>query len=522
MSARGRQILPGILSVRLGGIALAALALFLAPAVAIHARDRRNEPNCSGTVTQTRNPLVASYSVSCSRPARVFIEFGPDTSYGLKTWTRRTVESGGNHIVDILVAGMRAFTTYHMRAIAQFDERHTFEDEDRLFSTEGPTPARVPGISVTRYRAANVSGVELFGFVFSPPNEIQALATDTDGNLIWYYDFDSAEGFPFPIKLLSNGHLMLVVTRVPPPSVGLQEDSSIREIDLAGDIIRELTISDLNQRLKAHGFPLIAQSFHHDFCVLPNGHIVVLVDSEKTLSDLIGIPGDTIVQGDELVELDDQWQPTWLWSGFDHLDVNRHPMGTFDWTHANAVAYDKADGNLLLSLRSQSWILKIDYRNGHGSGDILWRLGPDGDFSMSGNSADWFYAQHAPAIFHGGDDQFMLGVFDNGNLRPMNGSPCILNCFSRALILRVQEDRHFAEREWQYLTNVFSAWGVYIERLNDDYIEVAMSQPDLTKVGSRIVQVTTDSEPLAVWQVDTDVLFYRAFRLPSLYPGVQW
>ena len=190
-----------ILDARLAEAAFAALALFLVPAIAIHAADAQVEPTCSGTVTQTRNPLVASYSVSCACPARVLIEFGPDTSYGLKTWTRRTVESGGHQVIEILVAGMRAFTTYHMRAVAQFDDRHVFEDQDRVFSTGGPAPDRVPGISVTHYIAANVSGVELFGFVSAaPPNQIQALATDTDGNLIWYYDFDTKEGFPFPIK----------------------------------------------------------------------------------------------------------------------------------------------------------------------------------------------------------------------------------------------------------------------------------------------------------------------------------
>lgn len=501
--------------------ALVLLGFFLAPGTAVHAADGRDETTCNGVVVETRNPLVASYSVSCERPARVWIEFGPDTSYGLKTWTQRTVESGGHQVTEILVGGMRAFSRYHMRAIVEFDGQGRFEDQDRTFSIGGPTPGRVPGISVTHYRAADLHGVELFGFVFSPPNEIQALATDTDGNLIWYYDFDSTEGFPFPIKLLPNGHLMLVVTRNPPPSVGIQDDSSIREIDLVGNVIRELRISELNQRLKAHGFRLVAQSFHHDFCVLPNGHIVVLVDNEKTVSNLVGVAGDTLVQGDDLVELDDQWQPIWLWSGFDHLDLNRHPMGIFDWTHANAVVYDSADGNLLVSLRSQSWILKIDYRNGHGSGDILWRLGPGGDFSMR-DSSDWFYAQHAPAIFHHGEDQFRLGLFDNGNLRPTDGSPCTSNCFSRALILHVQEESHLAEAEWQYLPGVFSSWGGYIERLNDRYIEVAMSQPDLNEVGSRIVQVTTDSEPLPVWQVDTNVLFYRAFRVPSLYPGVEW
>lgn len=54
-----------------------------------------------------------------------------------------------------------------------------------------------------------------------------------------------------------------------------------------------------------------------------------------------------------------------------------------DWTHANALVYAADDGNLLLSLRDQSWILKIDYQNGSGSSDVLWTLGYRGDFEPS-------------------------------------------------------------------------------------------------------------------------------------------
>jgi Arylsulfotransferase (ASST) len=35
------------------------------------------------------------------------------------------------------------------------------------------------------------------------------------------------------------------------------------------------------------------------------------------------------------------------------------------------VVYSHDDGNLLLSMRHQSWILKIDYENGTGSGNSL-------------------------------------------------------------------------------------------------------------------------------------------------------
>jgi len=43
---------------------------------------------------------------------------------------------------------------------------------------------------------------------------------------------------------------------------------------------------------------------------------------------------------------------------------------------------------------------------------------------------------------------------------------------------------------------------------------------------SRIQEVTMDSNPQLVWQMDVTgdygQLVYRGFRLPSLYPGVEW
>src|SRR5262249_36264833 len=72
------------------------------------------------------------------------------------------------------------------------------------------------------------------------------------------------------------------------------------------------------------------------------------------------------------------------------------------------------DGNLVLSIRHQDWVVKIDYRNGAGDGHVIWRLGQDGDFTV--NSTDpnpWFSHQHNA---HYLDDSTLI-LFDNGNTR---------------------------------------------------------------------------------------------------------
>ena len=144
--------------------------------------------------------------------------------------------------------------------------------------------------------------------------------------------------------------------------------------------------------------------------------------------------GPVDILGDMVVVLDENLQVVWTWNGFDHLDVTRAAIlgetclpdagggcppvlldsVANDWMHSNAITYDPTDGNLLLSMRHQDWIIKIDYADGLGVGDVSWRLGPEGDFTI--DSADpfpWFSHQHDPNF----DSLGQLAVFDNGNTR---------------------------------------------------------------------------------------------------------
>ena len=52
-----------------------------------------------------------------------------------------------------------------------------------------------------------------------------------------------------------------------------------------------------------------------------------------------------------------------------------------DWLHTNAIQ-GTADGNIIISERSQDWVLKINYANGKGDGSVIWHLGAGGDFTI--------------------------------------------------------------------------------------------------------------------------------------------
>src|SRR5262249_20282991 len=169
--------------------------------------------------------------------------------------------------------------------------------------------------------------------------------------------------------------------------------------------------------------------FSHEIRLLPSGDVAVLAYIQRTV-DVNGTPTDYM--DNMVVVLDRDFQVTWAWDPFDYLDVHRGPTlpefaddpenppavvpnpKAIDWTHPNAVSFSPADGNLVLSLRNQDWVIKIDYRNGAGDGHVVWRLRKDGVIALTAAGPDaWFSHQHDA---HYIDDQ-TLSLFDNGNLR---------------------------------------------------------------------------------------------------------
>src|SRR5581483_4483402 len=331
-------------------------------------------------------------SVTSQCSGQAMVEFGTDTSYGRTTsWFPL---AGRFQTTDIQVAGMKASTTYHMRSTTTC-AGNTFSSADQTFTTGAlPASTTFPTITVSRpnpgLTPAENPGIELVN-VFAPNNNtMQALFTDRDGNPIWYYDVGAAQGnSPYTFKVLPNGHMIVSITRA------ITAGTIMREIDLAGNTIREMDTGQLSQSMQSLGYNFAPTGYHHDVLPLENGHLILLTNFTKNFTDLPGYPGTTAVLGDGIVDLDENWTPVWAWSSFDHLDVNRHPFGLPDWTHGNALAYSASDGNLLYSMRNQSWVIKIDYNNGAGTGNVLWKLGYQGDFSLA-NAIDpiaWFYAQ---------------------------------------------------------------------------------------------------------------------------------
>jgi arylsulfate sulfotransferase len=489
-------------------------------------------------VSPTANPQVALYTVETSEPASVTVRFGTTTEYGLRTWTQETPPGGGS--VSIYVAGMQANTTYHMQAVIEFPDGPTIYDADHVFQTGSYPAADIPAVvASTATGQMPQPGVEIVNAIYA---EAAIAAYDLSGRLIWAYidpTLNTVGVNWLAPKLLPNGDFIAIVaanSSIPlNGTVPSGAPNLVREFDLAGKIIKQITMPQLNAELSAKGYNLNLLLFSHDITVLPNGHWLVLANTMKSVV-LNGQTTPTEVLGDVIVDLDTNLQPVWIWNEFDHLDVNRHPWNFPDWTHTNAVIYSPTDGNLLVSIRHQNWIVKVNYADGAGNGDILWRLGAGGDLNLVGGTdpTDWPYAQHGinfTTSMTAGD--FGLAVFDNGDDRvypggdPNNAQTCGANgapaCYSTVPVFQIDESARTATLEFhQFLPpSLYSNFGGDAMMLSNGDIEY--DDCGLASQSSEVFEVSNGPSPETIWtmQIPGDYA-YRAYRLPSLYPGVQW
>jgi arylsulfate sulfotransferase len=475
-----------------------------------------------GNVSSTVNPQVAQYSITPGTSAKVSVRFGLDTNYGLTTWTQ---PSSGTSSVSLLVAGMKPNTVYHLSAEIQFDDGTQYLDTDHVFTTGEIEPAsQEPSLVITTAPGMTPqSGIELLDIL----NGVAARPTVTDlsGNVLWAYTGGPNGLDVDPIKLLPNGDFLMNFNL---GSALDGNDSILQEVDLTGTLVWQLTAADLNKALAAAtcaGCNITVIGTHHDFVMLPNGHLIVIAATQQNVSG-------TTVTGDVLIDLDQNRNPVWLWNEFDHLDINRRPFMYPDWTHTNAILYSPDDGNLIISIRHQNWLVKIDYANGAGAGDILWHLGYQGDFTLVGGTdpTDWFYAQHGPSFASSNTTgTFSLGVFDNGNDRVFpsgvtcgsSGAPPCL--YSTAQILQLDETAKTATFTFHTTAPWFSFFGGNTAVLKNGHVEYCESAGGPAANSGEIYEVTQDSSAQPVWHMQvTGQYVYRGQRLPSFYPGVQW
>lgn len=522
----------------------------------------------------TANPLVALFSApSCAAGSFMRVAFHPQSGSKPATVTNY-VPCHPPATMNFEIAGMYPSTTYNM--YSQTATGSTLVNGPTVTFTTGALPSGIPfpgfGAVVPPGGqddgAASVLLLSPVTLLDNPKTNLPAVATDLSRRLLWYYYPGTADHFQLTTRPLPSGYFFSIQndTAWNPASVTGQV---LRQIDLAGNIVRETNTGAIQEQLLALGaadakacnsIPVPAPvgaaclgAFHHEAIqTLPNGQIAVLVVIEKifqsgTQGDTSGLPVDIV--GDMIVVLNNSWQVVWYFDSFldggsGQLDVNRPavlgetcvngqagcpplfllgngiaPLAK-DWLHANSLYYQPQDGSIIWSLRHQDWLVKVDYGNGSGTKNILWRMGSGGDFAFNNIYNDpwpWFSHQHEAGVENNGAGP--LTLFDNGNTRV---SPSGLGSGnSRGMALTVNETPPLQ------VTPVLSVdLGVYSLAMgsaqslsNGNYFYLA----SIVALAKGNASYSIEILPTAGTDTGTQVFnmesaeAYRAWRMPSLY-----
>jgi sugar lactone lactonase YvrE/formylglycine-generating enzyme required for sulfatase activity/phosphodiesterase/alkaline phosphatase D-like protein len=232
--------------------------------------------------------------------------------------------------------------------------------------------------------------------------------------------------------LLTNGHMIRAgMVKQVGPSTGGGEGGRIEEFDWDGNLVWAI---DYYSPTYIH---------HHDFKVLPNGNVLLLVAEKKTLAEVIAAGFNTnlldasiFTQGYMLPDCLVEITPTrpyggtvaWEWHLWDHMiqdyDPTKRNYGVVTdhperidvngtgikipqfWNHVNGIDYNAQLDQVMLSIRGNSELFIVDHQtttaqaagtNGgryNKGGDILYRWGNPQQYSRGTSASQMLFQQH--------------------------------------------------------------------------------------------------------------------------------
>ncbi len=506
----------------------------------------------SGTpvVSPTPVPLVALFSApACPQGSSFRVAFHPagDSSQILRTSAEPCQMTRTN---NVYVAGMRPDTTYDMHS--EIVTGASLQAGPSVPFHTGLTDGGFTPSKVLVHPDVKASSAEQFLLLTAE----RPTATDLDGNVVWYVPTNEQA----LVRMLPGGRFLLLSEGGSSPTGHVQ---TLTEMDLAGNIVRETNMGIVAEQIeKRMGIKSICKpsggtcisGFHHDAIRLPTGHTVAIGTLERMIPEGAQGSDDPVdVMGTLLIDLDENFQVSWVWNAFDHLDISRKGLDdekcrgksgglacapvylgdvANDWLHGNAVSYSYRDNNLVLSLPEQDWVIKIDYRDGKGSGKILWRLGEGGDLKFDTTDKSlWFSYQHDAAFEPLGGDKLVL--VDNGHRRQKKdvnkGDPKKDDKTKDVSgTEKPQEKAHSRGQVWQIdengrkatlLVNVdLGGYAPYMgsaQRLSNGNFEfTASSVQDNVSTNARSVETTVGGK--IVYTLETTPV-YRSYRIKDLY-----
>lgn len=388
-------------------------------------------------VTATANPLVALFSSpACAKGSKMRVSFQQQSLATPATLTNFVACKAGV-TMNFEIAGMYQSTAYTM-----FSETLTkgkIKKGAEVTYTTGALPKNItfPTYSLIVPATSAADTADSMLLINSTQLGNQQLypnvAVDLTGNFLWYYFASPTHGSTLTRPLANSS--ILTIQYGQSWNTATQNQQLLRQIDLAGNLIKETNTGVVQQELLALGAvdggpcnvfgtnPPVGSAcldtFSHDaiqYTIGSNTYTAVLCDIEKIFP--IGTQGDTSgkpvdVRGVMIVVLNSDWQAVWYWDNFDPaaggngypalpitqvaalneecglneqgcegiqlLGPSIAPLAR-DWVHENSIYYWPTDsqgtsGAFVWSSRNQDLVTKVDYGNGTGTKNILWTAG---------------------------------------------------------------------------------------------------------------------------------------------------
>jgi hypothetical protein len=280
---------------------------------------------------------------------------------------------------------------------------------------------------------------------------------------------------------------------------------------------------------------------NHDYQALPNGHFLLMIYDNSPVVDMsklvpggfpAALPNQTVIQ-----ELDVDGNVVFQWRSLDHIPVTDSYQvltnaNIGDYIHVNSLWFDDTDGNIILSCRNTSEVIKIS----RATGDILWRLqGKHNQFTfvngIPGNTDPaWFQVQHSAHRTPAGN----LTVFDNGYSQHSDPAYDFSRPYSRAVEYNLDEVNKVATLVWafRHTPDIITYNGGNVQRLagghtiitwgNDNSASPALAMTEADSAANLVCDValpqpgTTGNFTRMLWPLEST---YTNVTVRELYPG---
>ena len=353
----------------------------------------------------------------------------------------------------------------------QFNE--LMSNPTTLTATTDYSTATVGVISTSRVGTVTASGADAGYTLIAPLLGNDTYLVNSQGQVVneWVSSYNPGRS----AYLLPNGDLIRSGS-LPNAAVntGGGEGGIIQEFAWNGSLIGQFTYNGTDTENGVSGLGYVQ---HHDFLVMPNGNILMIVVQDYTETQAIAagfnpslfdsnITSEGLIQIDGLVEVTPNWSSdsytvVWQWSFWNHLVQNYNSSGCTFYTnssgqtvdvpdyqstitdpyllnancgahtiqfynHANGIDYNAALNQIVISARNQCEIYIIDASTttyqaatetggtyGHG-GDFLYRWGNVANYG--GTGAETLFQQH--------NAQWIASSLPGGSVTNGNGVVC--------------------------------------------------------------------------------------------------